>query len=567
VNTATRISPNHRGECLALMILVSMSACTTSQTVDINIWEQNTRPIYDTIRIIPGTDADPPMLAQDMPPVAITQPYQTALSLTDLGPDAQGQMSADDWATVTGRLRRAAEDGSLITGPNSAPVAYTVWEMAWVDHMNDVFTQAQRDSLLQTANNTDLLGAVNADSPDVFDVYVAVSAYRMLGGLTNSVQTKASDLLEKMTMACRSTDVNGHLTTLAMAAMNPVNSPCTSEETDAAWQATAAGLLAMTHGATRLDTSLDTMSLLLLEESRVVLWPDELDRSKTVKTALANIAIASANPDTQPWIFSCLQKAAFLIGETVRLADQQQHSSIMMAVFGSTPNEDQLRDTNIVMGLAAARAVGSTVSLPAEFVASLDPLNSLAAAYGRGDSLDSQMEQWIADIATQSSTAPPDQSTVLSVIAPILLTAPSTEACSSTGVNVVRSALADNGGLHLQPSTAALGIRVLERCGQSVPRSWRDQSLGNAKALESAGSHGELSFIWEATRVLCALEPDAARVGAQAWNYLQEYVYPEGGAIGPDGFVSLRSTYQLLSIVTTTKQECRDTGLLEARSK
>ena len=551
---------------LLLPVIAVLSACTDDfgQRISLARWQQETAKIYDSIQAVPGTDDSPPMLSQAMPQVAIGQPYQTAVALTELGPDAQENMAASDWAAVTDRLRKAAEDARLVADQrNAGPPAYTIWEMAWADRMLGLFTPHQRDTLLHSAHS---LSSDSDTDPNIYITYISASAYIMLDGLTVDVRNQASAMLENLAESCQAFGEDDLTLTLAMAALQPIPSPCTVGETDAAWQTIATDLLAKTDRTTHFDGSVNTFNLLLLEESRSALWPDDPSRAQAVRKILSNIASATATTDTPGWLVSPLQKTAFLTGEEIHISDQMRSYAVKMAVSGSEPMLEQLRGASMTMGFTAARSVGVTTAVSAEFEATLDQLELLAVAYGQDDVVGGRLEQWITDLSRKPVYSSVDQTARLNVIAPILLTVPKTVACASEGISVVRSALGDNGGLDLQPSAAALGIRVLDNCESPVPKSWRDQLLASAKALASAGSSdSDLDSIWESARIQCALDPKAAKVGSETWRDLHKYAYHEGGAINPAGFVSLRSTYQLLAIGTTTSKDCISTGLLEAR--
>ena len=524
--------------------------------------------IYQTIDLFPATGSDPAAVGREMPNVKGGWPYQTAEALNELGPGAESQMSQADWEAVTQRLKAASVDSQMLSdSQQGAPLSYTIWELAWADRMNKFLTADERTELLSIAQEADLLSGIDSDMPDVYDVEVTVEALDILGGLDSGTSVAGTDLFSHRGDLCVADDDDSRTQVLTMSSIPSVESPCTAEQVDAAWRGLADAQVALTSASTDWSGDMNSAAILALEQSREMLWPSDTDRVSAVDLIFTNDARMISTMGTDAMLYlSQLQKTGFLMGKSVSLTDQQRQMAASEAVAGSDTASERLTGVNMAEALSAARALGMTVSLSPGFLASLHPLERIAVASAQGQDAAS-MEEWLTDVADTQFSAQEDRIAVLGVVSPVLLAAPESVACSSNGLQAVKAALGQSGTLDLQLSTVAMGMRIMERCGESVPADWRGTLLSSATDLYSSGQDMlSLSSIWEATRIRCAIDPSSADVGETVWPQMQTYVSPDGAAISPEGFLSLDATYEVLSIVTTTTAQCTDTGVMDARS-
>jgi hypothetical protein len=554
-----------------------LSACSSGQSAadgaDLEVWKDSTTHLYDQVEPVTATALQPALLSVMMPPVTSGAPYQTALALTELGTDGMNQMSAEDWSVATARLTEATQDGgkTVESTNNAGPPAYTAYEMAWADRMNGLFSAHERNALRESALGSDPLGGILAsDEPDVFDIYVTVHGWIMLGGDLETVKQPTEDLALGMHALCdtgitASGDVNLRL--LAMASFDGIDVPCRAEQVNEAWTAVAADLSKRTDGTERLEDSVNTLELLVLEQVRALMFLDDESKSVAVRSVVNDVAQVANGMGVDGQLFlNSLQKTAFLTGQEVRLDKDLLDAVVQMAVFGSNLQEEQFRGGSLAIPLADARALDVPIALPDEFLDALTVLERLAVAHGEGTGLTDETKVLINQVASaDGGESSLEQGDMLDTVAPIMLLARDGDACWEPGIRLVHDSLAA-GTAGLAPGTLALAVKLMEQCGTETDSSWRETALIAADGLMASSSDDvSLDYRWQATRVRCALEPDKAEVGPESWSAVQAFAHEKGGAVGSDGFLSLRSTHQVLSMVSTTVGQCKETGVLEPR--
>ncbi|MCL2785196.1 MAG: hypothetical protein FWD55_07150 [Propionibacteriaceae bacterium] len=549
---------------LALVLslgLLIVSGCTDPNTdpsptatetpvADWDTWVHDTATLFRNITQTPRQGTEPPEFVWNFE-LNVAYPYQTAALLNRLGPTAQSLMSDQDWQTTLGYLRQAIEDDSLIFDPgNAGGPAYAVWEMAWVDRLRNVFSDEEREALYVTSLLAEQVSDGTESDAIALDIYVTVMGMNMLGGVTNEILDKASAVLDTDEFDCAPQTDDGVFELLTVAASG-VESRCSLDDIEAAWQAGVNRLTQITNGQ---DTVATAWELLFLEEARAQWWPDDKARSATIRTIFDRMVTSVTSMGSQGVsLLTTLHKVAYLLGTTAPVIDA--NDTIERLVNPVFPVSERLVGApDLIFTLKAAATLGIELELTDDFMNSLTVMEKIAVAYGQGRVLDDEIESWLAELANQEELEPIDQFDLLDVVAPLLLVSTMNRACNSAGIQLIDQAVTAELDSYMRPVPIALAIRVIERCGYSVEPELRNAVAGQA----------ESASIWDASRIKCAMTPNAVSVGQSIWPIMQPVVNPNGGA-GSKWSASFNLTYVVLALVTTKTNDCVKTGILEAR--
>jgi len=507
-----------------------------------------------------------------MPSATAVSLYSSAMALSALGPGARSKMSEADWDTIVGNFGKAAKDGTGLTdSSNAIPVSYVLWEMMLADRMNGILTEDQRASLARVVSSSDLTAKLIDHRPDIPDIYVTVDALRGLGALSAPVREQAAAFVAKLPSVCDvEPDSSDVIYALELGALRDVASPCSEKQFSGTWDRYVAALLAASAPDQQKFDSDPCAAALWLAESLQLWWPDDQHRSNMLGQSMDNcvsrIRAGRINPTDSDGTIMRLQQGAFVLGKTLPDDGSSTQRLVEQAVRGTQYQQEQFQGVQMAQVLTGAAAVGADVSLTDGFVAGLSPLEYMAVMYGQGRGDDPSVEQKLRQVKLAADASQSDRNHAVGAVGALLLSLPQDAACASAGVSIIKQAFAPGDAEYMDQSSVALGVRALERCDEVPPAGARQAALSFANSIMSAsGVSGDLDAQWRAQRVLCALDPEHATVGQDTWSGLQSFVNPEGGAVDSTGFASLYATYQLLSIVTTTPQECTDTGLLDPR--
>ena len=555
------IHPTRKIALIAASLFL-MAGCT-GDALSYSQWSTQSKAFYgDVLRVTPGDleGADRGFTIEAMVSAyGVDAPYQTAIALNALGSGARAHFSAAEWEAVTERLRGATADPpSLDHAQNAAPRVYAGYEIAWADRIFEILTPEQRVALAGAIDPAELFERSGDRAPDLGDVAVTLRSLDLLAVRSHDHDAEATALMEGWREAiCSAGSSDGQDFALAASISDHVPLPCSDAERAAQWEELVSGAQTRARGADHLDAATSLVNLAQVQEN---LWPSDATRKQVVAKLLDEWVLRGRRLTPVEAIESLpvVQKVAHRFGRAIPLASEAEAHLAAVAREGAEPARQVMTGRTAAYPFLDARTLGVTIATPEGFPEGMPAAEQLAVSWGRGESLTDEKEALVAGVLAEGRPE-----LVLSVIAPWVM-GHGQEGCDLPGaLDGISRALGTGGGSAVGPDSDALGIRALEGCGRAVQADRRDGLVSTARQIMSddpAQTSLEAQFI--ATSILCALDPEAATLGPDAWERLRRFAMPSGGATDGSGYADIVATHHVLAISESDRAQCAQTGLL-----
>jgi len=123
-------------------------------------------------------------------------------------------------------------------------------------------------------------------------------------------------------------------------------------------------------------------------------------------------------------------------------------------------------------------------------------------------------------------------------------------------MDLVESALSQESTMDARGALMAPAVRLMKLCQRDLPSTDLENNItGNVSGGTS----------WERASIICALDPTNVQIGSDLWSGMQTYVNPNGGA-NTHWSITFDATYALVSMITTTQDDCVSNGIVVPRS-
>jgi hypothetical protein len=501
--------------------------------------------------------------------ISTAYPYNTALALAALGPDARELVSPEAWDAAMVRIDNAIQDPDVFATPIIPPL-YAAYEIGNADRMLGFLTPQDKQDLFDRIGAEQSLAAMGGESDQIdaaafyqtVELLVPDQAEQYLPAALDAAQTDTDDLCTPPSDSGSGFDAF-YWSGLELPG---VVKQCDQDEILRLWDEALGSARA---GLTAADLDLVDTGGKICQLAAVWLanWPDDKERKAALIAAVKEAGAWLENPDQASLIsYTGLQKTGRALGMSFPVRPEMVAFFEQILQTGDVGSDELVQGDKFRWLVDMERDLELASDYPEKARQAIG--DSATLAWFRGQDL---AETDAIQAITKALKQTADNPTLANPAAEFVADAGS-DRCSwwtktDQAQRVSPTLPKDYGLLALAAGQAdqwALSQRLESDCGtEGEAEAHKDLVDTSRKVLDNLKDDGvDMESIWNAAAVVCALSPDDFPNEDQIWGYLSGVVSPVGGVMGEDGMANLLSTYQAVELATSTPKRCKKIGAL-----